>query len=99
MTIFIYAVICVSLSVAAQFLLKAGMSSVSIKAALAQPLGIGTILPVFTNSLVISGFALYGLGAVAWLGVLPKWDVSKATAPSLCRAARGRRYTPSTIRP
>ena len=78
MTIFIYAVICVSLSVAAQFLLKAGMSSVSIKAALAQPLGIGTILPVFTNSLVISGFALYGLGAVAWLGVLSKWDVSKA---------------------
>lgn len=26
----------------------------------------------------MAGFMLYGLGAVVWLGVLSKWDVSKA---------------------
>ena len=27
---------------------------------------------------VLGGFLLYGLGAVVWLAVLSKWDVSKA---------------------
>ena len=78
MSIFLFAVLCVALSVAAQFLLKAGMSDAAIKAALAEPLGVGTAFAVFTNLFILSGFTLYGLGAVAWLGVLSQWDVSKA---------------------
>jgi drug/metabolite transporter (DMT)-like permease len=31
-----------------------------------------------TDRYVLSGFILYGLGAVVWLSVLAKWDVSKA---------------------
>ena len=31
-----------------------------------------------TNKFLITGFMLYGLGAIVWLGVLAKWDVSKA---------------------
>jgi len=33
---------------------------------------------VFSNAFVLGGFVLYGLGAVVWLAVLSKWDVSKA---------------------
>lgn len=66
------------LSVCAQFLLKAGMSSVKVKTALAEPLGIHTSVAVLLNPKVFAGFALYGLGAVVWLVVLERWDVSKA---------------------
>ena len=31
-----------------------------------------------TNKFLITGFMLYGLSAIVWLGVLAKWDVSKA---------------------
>ena len=78
MSTFLFAVLCVGFSVAAQFLLKAGMSDGEIKAVLAQPLGITSALSVFSNFFILGGFALYGLGAVAWLGVLSQWDVSKA---------------------
>lgn len=36
------------------------------------------LLPFVTNKFLIAGFMLYGLGAIVWLGVLAKWDVSKA---------------------
>ena len=78
MSTFLFAVFCVALSVAAQFLMKAGMSDAAVDSALAQPLGIGTAVTVFSNLSILGGFALYGLGAVAWLGVLSQWDVSKA---------------------
>lgn len=78
MSTFLFAVLCIALSVAAQFLLKVGMSDAEIKAVLAQPLGVGSAIAVFSNLHVIGGFTLYGLGAVAWLGVLSQWDVSKA---------------------
>lgn len=78
MSTFLFAVLCVALSVAAQFLLKAGMSDAHIKSALAEPLGTQTLISVFSNLSILGGFALYGLGAVAWLGVLSQWDVSKA---------------------
>jgi multidrug transporter EmrE-like cation transporter len=64
----ILAVVSVLLSVAAQFALKAGMKGQAdavIWKALLQPL-------------VMVGFLLYGLGAVVWLSVLARWDVSKA---------------------
>lgn len=78
MSTFLFAVLCVAFSVAAQFLLKAGMSDAAIKSVLAQPLGIGSAITVFSNLFILGGFTLYGLGAVAWLGVLAQWDVSKA---------------------
>ena len=33
---------------------------------------------LLTDKSVLGGFLLYGLGAVVWLGVLSRWDVSKA---------------------
>lgn len=72
------AVASIVLSVLAQFLLKKGMSSLEIKAALAQPLGINAGISVLLNPAIFAGFALYGLGALIWLAVLAKWEVSKA---------------------
>ncbi len=66
------------MSVAAQFCLKAGMSSASVKAALALPTGWHTIWAVITHYQVVIGLILYGLSAVVWLAVLTQWDVSKA---------------------
>lgn len=72
------AIISIALSVAAQFSLKAGMSGEGLKATLAEPYTLRTLLNVLTDRYVLGGFVLYGLGAVVWLGVLSKWDVSKA---------------------
>lgn len=56
----------IALSVAAQFALKAGMAT--------RPQGVAILLQPW----VLAGFALYGLGALVWLTVLARWDVSKA---------------------
>lgn len=76
-TLFI-AVISIALSVAPQFSLKVGMSGDAMKEILAQPFTVRTAFAVLTDKYVLGGFMLYGLGAVVWLGVLSKWDVSKA---------------------
>lgn len=76
-TLFI-ALASIGLSVAAQFCLKAGMSSSAVKAALSAPLTPKTAWLIATSPYVLAGFALYGLGAVVWLSVLARWDVSKA---------------------
>ena len=78
MKTFFIAAISILFSVAAQFSLKAGMSSEGVKQSLALPLSLRTIFPVMTNVNILGGFLLYGLGAIVWLGVLSKWDVSKA---------------------
>jgi drug/metabolite transporter (DMT)-like permease len=75
---FVVAFLSIALSVGAQFSLKAGMSSEDVKAALLLPPGVRMAMTVLCNRFVLAGFALYGLGAVVWLGVLSKWDVSKA---------------------
>jgi drug/metabolite transporter (DMT)-like permease len=73
------AAICsVALSVTAQFLFKAGMSNAHMKAVLAQPFTYQTVMTVFIDKFIFGGFFLHGLGAIMWLGVLSKWDVSKA---------------------
>jgi multidrug transporter EmrE-like cation transporter len=72
------AIVSVVLSVLAQFCLKAGVSSREVKAAFAHPLGIRAVVAVLSNAFVLGGFLLYGLGAVVWLGVLSRWEVSKA---------------------
>jgi multidrug transporter EmrE-like cation transporter len=78
MTLLFFSLISIVLSVAAQFLLKAGMSSSAVKQALnARPFLEGCSAIIF-SPYVISGFLLYGLGALIWLMVLSRWDVSKA---------------------
>lgn len=69
---------CVLLSVAAQFLIKAGMSSVAVKAAMAQPAPLHLAGTLMFTPAILGGFLLYTLGALAWLSVLARWDVSKA---------------------
>lgn len=78
MSTFLIALFSICLSVAAQFSLKAGMVSPAVRAAMAGPVSPGTPLAVLFNPAVFLGFALYGLGAVVWLAVLSKWDVSRA---------------------
>ena len=78
MTTLFIAFLSICFSVAAQFSLKAGMASASVRSALSEPMSAGTIFAVMLNKYVAGGFLLYGLGAVVWLSVLSKWDVSKA---------------------
>ena len=78
MNTFAIALLSVALSVAAQFSLKAGMSDQGVRDAMAAPYSLAQLASVVTNKYVLGGFVLYGLGAVIWLGVLSKWDVSKA---------------------
>ena len=75
---FLIALLSITLSVAAQFSLKAGMGSAAVKDIFVQPLSFCSVMTLFTDRFVLGGFLLYGLGAVAWLGVLSKWEVSKA---------------------
>ena len=72
------AILSVALSVTAQFSLKAGMSGEGVKALLAQPQSLRIFFYILMDKYVLIGFLLYGIGAAVWLGVLSKWDVSKA---------------------
>ena len=78
MNTLIAAIGCVLLSVTAQFLIKAGMSSAAVKTALAQPAGLHPAGAVILSPSIVIGFVFYTLGAVLWLAVLARWDVSKA---------------------
>lgn len=78
MNTLVIAILSIALSVAAQFSLKAGMSSTVVQEILVQPFTLRTLITVLTDKFVLGGFLLYGLGAIVWLGVLSKWDVSKA---------------------
>lgn len=78
MNTFLVAIFSIILSVAAQFLLKAGMSGDQVRGALAQPYSPKILFHVLTDKYVLGGFLLYGVGALVWLVVLSKWDVSKA---------------------
>lgn len=78
MKLFLLAVASILISVAAQFSLKAGMSSSVIQRALASDIGPRAVLTILAHPGVVLGFVLYGLGALLWLGVLARWDVSKA---------------------
>lgn len=78
MNIMVIAVASIVFSVAAQFILKAGMSSADVQAVMAQSFAPRNLLVILTNKFVIGGFVLYGLSALVWLKVLAQWDVSKA---------------------
>jgi multidrug transporter EmrE-like cation transporter len=75
---FVLAVFSIALSVAAQFLLKAGMSDAALRPVLAETFTARTLVAVLANPWVLGGFVLYGLGALVWLAVLARWDVTKA---------------------
>ena len=70
------AVCSILLSVAAQFLLKAGVRE-SLVAHPASDIWMRA-LGLVSHYHVLLGFACYGLSAIVWMFVLSKWDVSKA---------------------
>lgn len=72
------ALISIALSLAAQFLLKAGASSATVRAVLAEPVSLRSGFVILTEPHVFAGFVLYAIGAMIWLAVLSRWDVSKA---------------------
>lgn len=78
MKIVLLAMTSILMSVAAQFALKAGMASATAQAALAALPQPRAAWALFTVPGIAGGFALYGAGAVLWLAVLQRWDVSKA---------------------
>lgn len=67
----------VTLSSLAQLALKYGMSSESIQSALHAD-RLTVVLALGSNVAVLSGLALYALGAAVWLLVLAKVDLSIA---------------------
>lgn len=78
MNVWMFATFAIGLSVAAQFLLKAGMSGPAVRSSLETSDYVGWGLVVFTQPLVLTGLVTYALGSVVWLGVLSRLDVTKA---------------------
>jgi len=70
----------VSLSAIAQIILKFGMTGERVKYVLnnTEVSGLNTIFTILTNPYVFSGLLLYAFGAVMWLFVLGKLEVSMA---------------------
>ena len=67
----------VTLSSLAQITLKHGMSGALVQSALQQAWPTAAFA-VMTNLFIIGGLALYALGAMVWLVVLARVDVSMA---------------------
>jgi multidrug transporter EmrE-like cation transporter len=68
----------VLMSAGAQVLLKMGMSDARVADAIAGNRRLKLFLEVFGNRWVVLGLALYILGAVIWLAVLSRVEVSLA---------------------
>jgi drug/metabolite transporter (DMT)-like permease len=68
----------VTLSALAQLVLKLGMSGGRMQQVLAGDSMVASLLAVATDSRVIFGLFLYGVGAVLWLWVLARTDLSMA---------------------
>ncbi len=68
----------VTLSAIAQILLKLGMSGEAVGAALANGDARTIAWTMATTAEVLLGLGLYGLGAVSWLLVLARVDVTQA---------------------
>ena len=77
--LFLLIISSVSLSAFAQISLKTGMSGPHIQSALiGNTSWLKLFLPVFGNPYVLGGLTMYGLGAILWLLVLARLDVSMA---------------------
>jgi drug/metabolite transporter (DMT)-like permease len=70
-------VLSVSISGVAQVALKSGVSSPAVKSAMATQ-HLHAIVQAFVNPGVVGGLFLYGVGAMMWLGVLSRADLSLA---------------------
>jgi len=68
----------VTMGVGAQLMLKMGMSAANVRTALASAPTIQWPLAIISSPLVWLGLTAYGLGAVLWLFVLSKMDLSAA---------------------
>jgi multidrug transporter EmrE-like cation transporter len=68
----------VALSAGAQIVLKLGMSSPAVQAALNGGTRMEALASIASSWGVVVGLAMYGLGAMVWLLVLARIDVSKA---------------------
>jgi drug/metabolite transporter (DMT)-like permease len=68
----------VSLSAVAQLVLKLGMSGGRVQRSLAGESLIGNLAVVATDGRVLLGLFLYGVGAILWLWVLARTDLSFA---------------------
>lgn len=71
-------VVSVLISATAQICLKFGMSSASVKGALSDGHFVPITAAIGTSPFVWLGLSLYGLGAIIWLFVLARVDVSLA---------------------
>ncbi len=76
--IFLLILLSVGCSAVAQILLKTGMSQPAVAAALGHGGAIRIALQIAGNLWVLGGLTLYFLGALIWLFVLAKVDVSYA---------------------
>lgn len=68
----------VALSSVAQIALKIGMSRSSVQEAQGAGNSFGLVLSALAEPFVLGGLACYGFGALLWLFVLAKLDVSMA---------------------
>jgi multidrug transporter EmrE-like cation transporter len=75
---FLLILVSVSISALAQVALKRGMSSPTVQIVLERGEVLQKVLTIGTSPMVVVGIALYGLGAVVWLLVLARVDVSQA---------------------
>ncbi|WP_340109403.1 SMR family transporter [Pikeienuella sp. HZG-20] len=76
--VFVLTVFSVTLSACAQIMLKFGMSAPSVRAALAGSDMLAKVQAVAFSPFVVGGLAVYFLGALVWLTVLSRIDVSQA---------------------
>ncbi|MGH8657970.1 MAG: EamA family transporter [Gammaproteobacteria bacterium] len=75
----LFLIVCsVALSALAQLLLKLGMSNPHIQQAVEKGGSLPALWAAASNAKVIGGLGLYALGAVLWLLVLAKADLSFA---------------------
>lgn len=76
--VYLLILLSVAISAAAQMALKAGMSALGVQQALAGPLGPMTVVRVLFEPFVFLGLFLYFIGALVWLLVLARVEVSFA---------------------
>ncbi|MBL4767601.1 MAG: EamA family transporter [Rhodobacteraceae bacterium] len=75
---FLLIIFSVSLSAFAQFVLKKGMSGPDVQAAIASGESVQIFQRIALSPFVVGGLFIYFLGAIVWLWVLSKTDLSQA---------------------
>lgn len=76
--IFLLVLVSVTISALAQIALKRGMSGPTVQTALDGSDVVQKLIAVGTSPMVFLGLALYAMGAMVWLLVLARVDVSQA---------------------